>query len=254
MNIISRIAFIFILMYAFFTIPILLNAEETNKNTNAENINELQNMFDFIGESKKISVSVESNYDVIQKSGQSIEFGAISYWHIKRPNKVRIDIKNRDGNERNFYFDGNTITLYDKDQNVYAEVNKKGSIDQAFDYYMDELDMPLPLAELFSKEHPFNLKQKITSSTFLGDSTINGYLCDDLAYRTEDIDMQIWIQQQKNPLPQRFVITYNNSPGKPQYRAQFKNWDLSPKVPDSLFKFKPPKDAEKIQFSPRIKK
>ncbi len=254
MNITSRIAFVLILISSVLTISLLLNAEETNKDSNTENINELLKTFDFIGDTKKISVSVESSYDAVQKSGQSIEFGAISNWHIKRPNKVRIDIKNRDGNERNFYFDGNTITLYDKDQNVYAEVNKKGSIDQAFDYYMDELDMPLPLAELFSKDHPFDLKKSITSSTFLGDSTINGYLCDDLAYRTEDIDMQIWIQQQKNPLPHRFVLTYNNSPGKPQYRAQFKNWDLSPKVPDSLFKFKPPKDAEKIQFSPRIKK
>jgi len=254
MNITPRIAFLLILISAFFPISLLSNAEETYKNSNTENINELQKTFDFIGDSRKISVTVESNYDVIQKSGQIIEFGTISYWYIKRPNKVRIDIKNRDGNERNFYFDGNTITLYDKDQNVYAEVNKKGNIDQAFDYYMDVLHMPLPLAELFSKDHPFDLKQEITSSTYLGNSTVNGISCDDLAYRTDDIDMQIWIEKQKNPLPQRFVLTYNNSPGKPQYRAQFKNWDLSPKVPDSLFKFKPPKDAEKIQFSPGIKK
>jgi len=254
MNITSRIAFLLILISAFFPISLLSNAEESSKSSNAENINDLQKVFDFIGDSKKISVSVESNYDTVQKSGQLIEFGAITYWYIKRPNKVRVEIKNRDGNERNFYFNGSTITLYDKDQNVYAEVNKKGNIDQAFDYYMDELDMPLPLAELFSKDHPFDLKKDITSSTYLGNSTINGILCDDLAYRTKDIDMQIWIEQKKNPLPQRFVITYNNSPGKPQYRAQFKNWDLSPKVPDSLFEFKPPKDAEKIQFVPKINK
>ena len=204
-------------------------------------------------DSKKISVSVESNFDAVQNSGQMIEFGTVSDWYIKRPNKVRVEVKDRDGNEKSFYFDGNTITFYDKYQNVYAQVNKIGDIDQAFDYYMDELDMPLPLAELFSKDHPFNLKKDIKSSTYLGSSTINGVSCDDIAYRTEDIDLQVWIAQQKNPLPQRFVITYNSSPGKPQYRAQFKNWDLSPNVPDSLFEFKPPEGAEKIKFIP-IKK
>ncbi|MGI9533383.1 MAG: DUF2092 domain-containing protein [Thermodesulfobacteriota bacterium] len=40
-----------------------------------------------------MSVSVESSYDTVQKSGQIIEFGAITYWHVKRPNKVRVEIK-----------------------------------------------------------------------------------------------------------------------------------------------------------------
>ena len=113
--------------------------------------------------------------------------------------------------------------------------------------------MPLPLAELFSKDHPFDLKKDIKSSTYLGNSTINGVSSDDLAFRTENIDLQVWIADQKDPLPQRFVITYNNSPGKPQYRAQFNKWDLSPELPDSLFEFTPPKDSEKIEFVP-IKK
>lgn len=250
---ISRMTLTLTLLFSLFTVPLLSFAEAPEQNSNAENINELLEMLDFIGDSKKISVSVESNYDAVQNTGQILEFGAVSDWYIKRPNKVRVDIKLRDGNEKNFYFDGNTITFYDKGQNVYAQVNKKGNIDQAFDYYMDELDMPLPLAELFSKDHPFDLKKDIKSSTYLGNSTINGVSCDDLAYRSEDIDFQVWIAEQKDPLPQRFVITYNNSPGKPQYRAQFNNWDLSTKIPDSLFEFKPPEDAEKIQFVP-IKK
>jgi len=253
MNSISRLAFAFLIISALIPIPLLSIADETVKNPNTENVSELQEMFDFIGDSKKISVSVESNFDVVQSSGQIIEFGGTSHWQIKRPNKVRVDLKDRDGNERTFYFNGNKITLYDKDQNVYAEVSKKGNIDQAFDYYMDELDMPLPLAELFSKDHPFDLKKDVKSSKYLGNSTINGVSCNDLAFRSEDIDMQIWISQQKNPLPQRFVITYTDSPGKPQYRAQFKNWDLSPNLPDSLFEFKPPEGAEKIKFIP-IKK
>jgi len=255
MTLLTRFAYIVFLFFALGIIPPnSISQEAGSQNIDSESIADLQMMFDFISESETISVTTESNYDALQKSGQLIEFGAISKWYIKRPNHVRVDIENRDGTERIFYFDGNSITLYDKSQNVYASVVKKGNLDQAFDYYMDELDMPMPLAELFSEKHPFDINKSVISSMYVGESKINGFACDDVAFRTEEIDLQVWIEQGKKPLPQRFIITYKESPGSPQYRAQFSDWNLSPKLPDSLFEFKPPKDVEKIQFSPTINK
>ncbi len=255
MTILKRSAFIvFLFLVLGFTTTNSISQETGSQDIDSESIADLQKMFDFISQSKTISVTTESNYDARQKSGQFIEFGAISKWYIKRPNQVRVDIENRDGDERIFYFDGNTITLYDKSQNVYATVVKKGNLDQAFDYYMDELDMPMPLAELFSEKHPFDINKSVISSMYVGESKINGFACDDLAFRTQEVDLQVWIEQGKKPLPQRMIITYKESPGSPQYRARFSDWNLSPKLKDSLFEFKPPKDAEKIQFSPRINK
>jgi len=249
MIILPRLVLVLVIFSVSFAVTLQSLADEKKvEDTNADNVAAFQKMLDFVGKTKKLSVTVDSNYDALQQSGQLLEFGTVSKWHIKRPDKVRVDTKYWDGNERNFYFDGKTITLYDKDQNVYAVVDKKGNIDQAFDYFIDELDMPLPLAELFSEDHPFNLKEDIISSTYIGDSTINDVLCDELAYRTDEIDLQLWIEQQ-NPLPERFVITYVDADGQPQYRAQFRDWNLSANVPDSLFKFTPPKDAEKIRFS-----
>jgi len=252
MKLLSRLVLLLLLISLSVSVSLQSVAEEKAQNTNAENVEAFQKMLDFVGVTKKLSVTVESNYDALQNSGQLFEFGAVSTWSIRRPDKVRVAINFRDGNERNFYFDGNTITLYDKDENVYAMVEKKGNIDQAFDYFIDQLGMPLPLAELFSEDHPFNLKQDIKSSTYLGDSTISDVLCNEYAYRSDEIDLQLWIEQEKNPLPKRFVITYVHSDGRPQYRAQFRDWNLSAEVPDSLFKFTPPKDAEKIRFSKEI--
>ena len=255
MTLLTRITYIVFLFFVLGITPLKSISQETgSQDIDSESIADLQKMFDFLSESEKISVTAESNYDARQKSGQLIEFGAVSKWYIKRPNQVRVDIENRDGDERIFYFDGNTITLYDKTQNVYATVVKKGNLDQAFDYYMDVLDMPMPLAELFSEKHPFDVNKSVISSMYVGESKINGFACDDLAFRTEQVDLQVWIEQGKKPLPQRMIITYKESPGNPQYRARFSDWNLSPKLKDSLFEFKPPKDAEKIQFSPIINK
>jgi hypothetical protein len=73
-----------------------------------------------------------------------------------------------------------------------------------------------------------------------------------VAFRTEDIDVQMWIENSDRPLPQRFVITYRDAEGSPQFSAQLMNWDLKPKTPDSLFTYKPPKGAERIPFAATV--
>ena len=56
---ITRTAVSLILLFILISSPLLSFAEETEKNSNTENINELLEMLDFMGDTKKISVSVE---------------------------------------------------------------------------------------------------------------------------------------------------------------------------------------------------
>jgi hypothetical protein len=61
----------------------------------------------------------------------------------------------------------------------------------------------------------------------------------------------VWVAQGDKPLLQRLIITYKREEGEPQRWAQFRDWNLSPDVPDSVFAFTPPEGAEKIPFAPR---
>ena len=47
----------------------------------------------------------------------------------------------------------------------------------------------------------------------------------------------------------QFVITYEDAVGRPQFRADLRDWELSPKLDDALFRFTPAKDAEHIYFN-----
>ena len=60
-----------------------------------------------------------------------------------------------------------------------------------------------------------------------------------------------WIAREGEPLPQRIVITYEHAVDEPQFRADFDEWDLSPRTPDSLFRFEAPDGFERIAFVPR---
>lgn len=211
----------------------------------------LQSMFDFLAKTSKIKVNVASTYDTLQSDGQLIEFGANTEWILRRPDKVLINSVSWEGDDRTFYFDGKDITYYDSGFNVYAIAPKEGTLDQAFDYFVEKLNMPLPLTELFSEKHPFDIKTDVKSSMYLGVSTIDGVDCNEFAFRFPQTDLQIWIKEGDQPLPVRMVITYKDSPGQPQYKAQFSSWDFTSELPDQLFEFTAPKDSRKIIFATR---
>jgi hypothetical protein len=51
----------------------------------------------------------------------------------------------------------------------------------------------------------------------LGSGVIGGVECDHFAFRTKEVDWQIWIAQGNRPYPCRYVITSTKVTGGPQY-------------------------------------
>ena len=114
-----------------------------------------------------------------------------------------------------------------------------------------DLDMRLPLAELLNSQLDQRLPAQVRVADYVEPSSIAGVPCDHLALRGDQADLQVWVAQGQQPLPRRVVITYKHADGRPQFWAQFSDWNLSPEIPDALFAFTPPTGAAKIAFSPR---
>jgi hypothetical protein len=65
------------------------------------------------------------------------------------------------------------------------------------------------------------MKSMAKSGYYVGEATIAGILCDNLALRNEDEDVQLWVAQGDKPVPRRIVVTYKNLDGQPQFWTQF---------------------------------
>jgi len=212
----------------------------------------LMNFTKFLSSQKSFSYTAEMGYEAVQSSGLRIEFGATRKLTVQRPNRARVEAQRRDGSKRLVIIDGKQISVFDENENVYAIVPKQGTLSEIIDYYVDELEMTLPLAELVSDDLSAVLTENISFGHTIGESTISGILCDNLVLQNDEVDIQLWIAKGKKPLPRRVVITYKNEPGEPQFWATFVEWDLSPDVDDKQFTFKPPADANRITFAPRL--
>jgi hypothetical protein len=225
---------------------------EENPETNAPAANpaleQLLRMADFMAKLPQFSVTLDSAYDAVQDTGQKIEFGERRELVLVRPNHLRVDVEQSDGEASRLVFDGQSISLFNATWNLYATSALQGDIDAAIKHFVKDLGMRLPLAMLLVTTLPEELKERVQEVAIVETTRPGGKPVVHLAARTDSVDFQVWIPETGDPLPSRIVLTYKDEPGQPQYRASFSDWNLSPSPLVSLIAHDIPADATRIPF------
>ena len=208
----------------------------------------LMRMADTMATMQRFSFELRASYDSVQPSKRKIEFHEKRRFTIARPNRFRIEAEESDGTEQTLTFDGQKITVVTPDRNVYAQVEKPGTIDDAIVYFVRDLGMRLPLAMLLLNTAPQEFARRTQSVELIERTRILGTPSYHLAARTATVDYEIWIADSENPLPLRLVLTYRNAPGQPQFRAQFLDWTTAPQLTETTFSVPLPAGAQRIAF------
>ncbi len=195
------------------------------------------------------AVAAETGFDVVQSTGQKIEFGGRFVATIQRPDRARMTNQRRDGVRMEFVCDGNDMWMYSPDHDVYGRQPQPGDIDACFNCLIDELGVSTPLSTLFSSEFGASLDDGLVSCYLVGEALIDGRLCYHIAARNDYADYQVWVEKGDVPLLRRIVISYREEPGHPQYWAQFREWDFAVKPAPGTFIFQPPAGAERIRLA-----
>jgi hypothetical protein len=206
----------------------------------------LQAMARALAKAQRLSVTIDCAYDVVQDSGEKLEFGERRMVAVRRPDRARIDVTRRDGSRRGFLFDGKQLAVFDLDANVYATMPKRGTVDAAVDHFVNELNMRLPLRELLKTDLLRELADVLATAHLVGEERLGGVATDHVAFRGDATDVQVWIPRDGVPLPRRIVITYRMAAGVPQFAADLTEWNLAPELPDTLFTFTPAAGAEQV--------
>ena len=209
----------------------------------------LRQMNDYLNTLEQFSIHLENSVDILTETGQKLQLGRSVDVSIKRPNRLRVDI-NGDILSQQLFYDGKNVTLYGKIVNYYATSKAPATIEAAMDYAEKSFGLVAPAADLIYKNSYDILTEDLKSGGYFGLSTVSGIECHHLAFRAEETDWQIWIENSKTPLPRKFVITSKWIASAPQFTAVFSNWDVSPKLKNNRFIFVAPAGAEKIDFLP----
>jgi hypothetical protein len=204
-------------------------------------------MSDYLAAQKSLSFGFDANYEVVTKDQQKLLLASSGTVHLTRPDKLRAT---RSGGFANVetVFDGKTLTLLGKGANVYTQADVPGTIDNLMDVLRDKLHRPVPGADLLLSDVYAELMADVVDVKDLGSGVIGGRECDHLAFRTKEVDWQIWIAQGKRPHPCRYVITSKQVDQGPQYSIQIRNWKAGSEVAAGNYRFTNATKAKKIDL------
>jgi hypothetical protein len=230
-----------VLLATILTVNASLMSQASAQSGDADKL--LKAMSDYVGSQKTISVTYDSDIEVITSNLQKIQFTSSGQVQLSRPDKLRAT---RTGGYRDveIVFDGKTLTLNNRDSKDYAQVDVKGSADQLIDVLREEHGVVAPGADLLLPNVFDVMMADVIDGALIGKGVIDGVECDHLAFRNAETDWQIWIESGAKPIPRKYVITSKGVAEAPQYTLRIKEWKTD--VPADAFAFKPDQSAKKI--------
>ena len=206
---------------------------------------ELKKMSEFLAKLPKFALEAEESFDEIPDGQPSIELTNLRRVALVRPNRLAADATGDTLNRASWY-DGKTVTVLDKEHNVYVTIEAAATIDATLDKLEDEYGVSQPLVDILYADPYEVLTESVSYGRYLGIHQAAGVPCHHLVFSQETIEWQIWIDASDKPLPRKLVISYVHEPGEPKYSATIRRWNLDPNFPEDLFTFEAPEGAQKI--------
>lgn len=232
------------LIGAVLTMSVSLMSQAQAQVNDADKI--LKAMSDYVASQKTVSITYDSDIEVITSNLQKIQFTSSGQVQMIRPDKLRAT---RTGGYKDIeiVFDGKMLTVNDKDAKGYAQIDAEGTADQLIDVLRDKHGVVAPGADLLLPNVFDVLMSDVVDGVVIGKGVIDGVECDHLAFRNVETDWQIWIESGARPIPRKYVITSKAVAEAPQYTLRIKEWKAD--VPADAFAFKPDQSAKKIAMN-----
>jgi hypothetical protein len=206
----------------------------------------LKSMSTYLDGLPAFTVSGDVDSEVIDLSGQKLQFSSSVAIAAKRPGNLYVSRQGAIADVE-IIFNGKTLTLNGKGLNVYKQIGSPGTIDDAFDTMQVEIGLDMPGADLLYADPYIGLSSGVVSSTYLGTDFVNGVECHNLAFRQEKTDWQLWVQVGDAPVPMKYIITTKWMTGAPQYSVRFRDWNTKPQIEANRFEFSAPEGARKLE-------
>ena len=205
----------------------------------------LRQMSKKLAQANKLSFKVDRKLDAAVIDGQKLPENAQIDFSVSRPRKFMVKSDSQK-DVRTAYFDGKTLSIYDRTNNEYATASAPGTIDDVLDDIDEEFDFTPPLWLFFLNDPYEVLGSEIKTKDYKGKETIAGVECHHLSFGSDQADSEIWIGV-ADLLPHKLVATFKKREGKPKLQAEFSSWNLAATLDDNIFAFVPPKDARKVE-------
>ena len=213
----------------------------------------LKAMAEFIASQTNISITFDADIEVITPDLQKIQFTNSGTALLSRPDKLRAS---RTGGYSavEIVYDGKTLSALSKDDNVFTQLQATGTVDQLIAKLRSDFSVTAPGADLLLANVFDDLMDDVVDAKHIGVGVVDGVDCAHLAFRTPEVDWQIWVELGARPVPHKYVITSKTIAAAPQYTLRIKEWRTDMQISTESFTFTPPQGGKEVSAEnfPRV--
>jgi hypothetical protein len=212
----------------------------------------IRKMCDYLKSLKQFSFRAEITADEAASGGRTIQYGLDMQTYVKRPDRVRVNAAG-DLLNKEFFFNGKSITLYDRTHNVYGAMDVPPGIEAALEKAYKDFGLTVALTDLASPMLWEHISRGLERPSYAGKHKVRGIACHHIVFDRGDNEFQVWIDAGAKPLPRKILVTTGKREGSPHWEGYIGDWKTSAVMRDGLFQFVAPRGAQKIQFVPMQK-
>jgi hypothetical protein len=192
-------------------------------------------------------ISGEANYDKVYQDNDKIQFSFDFDFYVKRPGQFQLDIEG-DVLNKQFLFNGKTLTVYDEDKAAYAVMETPPTIEEALDKAANEYGLTFAILNVARNDFAETLLQDVIQSVYVGKSQVGDISCHHVAFKKKDRNVQLWIEEGDKPFLRKVVITFKDNPAMPSWQVEITDWNLSPVLPEGWTTFVAKPGMKQIPF------
>ncbi|MGZ5970278.1 MAG: DUF2092 domain-containing protein [Polyangiales bacterium] len=223
--------------------------EKSKKKFDPEAERVLRAMDSYLGSLQTFRVESEATDEVVLENGTKLQSLTTSKLSLRRPNALRSE-QIGPGARMTAWYDGKELTLYCRSSQTYGTVPAPPNLDAMLDMARKKYGIEAHAADL-AYSHPYDVLTKhAKSGQYLGLESVDGLAAHHLAFQKDDVDWQLWVQDGKQPLPLRYVITTKTVPAQPQFTTRFKHWETEAQIAPSTFTPQPPAGSKHVDSLP----
>jgi len=208
----------------------------------------MRRMSDRLAQVTALALEAEEIYDEVPADRPRTQLMNVRHVAMRRPDRLASDAAG-DAQNRALWYDGQTVSSLDREQNVWAGGAVPSTVDGALDWVFDQTGTVVPLADFLYADVYDRMMSQVQRGVYLGIHEAAGVPCHHLSFEQATIDWQVWIDAGPDPLPRKLVIAYKTEDDVPQYSVTIRKWNVKAELPDALFRFVPPEGAKRVEIA-----
>ena len=203
-------------------------------------------MADYLAKQTDLHFAYDTDLDVVTDDLQKVTFASSGDATISRPDKLRLS---RHGGFTDFDLisDGKTVTVNGNKAGLYATTEAPASLADLVQK-LDDIGIKSPAADLLGPDAYDQLIDADADGKVIGTGYVDGKECTHVAFRSSNVDWQLWVETGDAPLPCQYIITTKHVAQAPQYSIRFSGWSTGVAPAADTFAFKPAAGAKQVKL------